>query len=300
MAPDKHLPDPVREAPSAVDSRTDPAAAPVPARAGGKPSGPPNLSGDLDTMLSGSPAFRSRLWGYDRLQVDNYVRWAETEMAGARREVDDLAIRYGSCMAELQISSQLMARSAEGRQLQHVSERVAELLRLAADEAADLRATGAEQADRLLDEARVEADAVLRRAREVHEAASVRAAKLREDAEAERADADAVVTQARGQASRMLAEAEAEREQLAEQARQEREAMLAAAALQVGELQRESADLARQRDQARASLARLSDQIGEALDDLAKGLPRDVRVFSEASENGSRPHVVAGNVAARP
>jgi cell division septum initiation protein DivIVA len=280
MALEKHPPDTARK--------------PGPTN-GDKPSPRPNLTGDLDTMLSTPPSFRSRVRGYDRLQVDNYVRWAETELTGARREVDDLAIRYGSCLAELQICQQLMARSPEGRQLQQVSERVADLLRLAADEAADLRAAGAEQADRLVGDARAEADALLHRAQEAGEADSARAAKLREDAEAERADADAVLTRARAEVSWMVADAEAERDRLAEQARREREAMLAAAALQVGEMQEEVADLARQREQAWATLVRLSDQIGGALDDLAKGLPHDVRVLSEASDNGSRRHVVAGN-----
>jgi len=42
-----------------------------------------NLSGDFDELLSTRPVFRTRVHGYDKLQVDNYVSWAEDELAAA-------------------------------------------------------------------------------------------------------------------------------------------------------------------------------------------------------------------------
>lgn len=253
------------------------------------PARRPNLTGDLDAILVNVPAFRPRLRGYDRLQVDNYVRWAETEMLSTRREVDDLAVRYGLCLAEVKDLRQRVAESPEGRQLQQVSERIGQMLRLAADEAAALRAGAAEEAERALDEARTEAEATLQRAREREEAAVAKADKLHTDARAELARADAVLVKARAEASRLLDEAAAERSRLAERAAVERAAQVAA-------MHSELADLGNQRDQARQCLSRLGTQIAEALDALAEGLPRDVRV----PQNGERQHVLAGNRVAAP
>src|SRR5436309_503903 len=93
----------------------------------------PNLTGDLDAILVNVPTFRPRLHGYDQLQVDNYVRWAETELLSARREVDDLAARYGACVAEVRTLRQLAAQSPESRQLHQVSQRIDQLLQVAAE-----------------------------------------------------------------------------------------------------------------------------------------------------------------------
>lgn len=272
----------------------------VPAVVVHDPARRPNLTGDLDAILVNIPAFRSRLRGYDRLQVDNYVRWAETEMLSTRREVDDLAARYGLCLAEVKDLRQRVAESPEGRQLQQVSERIGQMLRLAADEAAalragatdeaaTLRADATEEAERVLDEARTEAEATLQRAREREEAAVAKADKLHTDAREELAQADAVLVRARAEATRLSEEAAAERSRLAERAAAERAAQVAA-------MNSELADLGKQRDQARQCLSRLGAQIAQALDALAEGLPRDVRV----PQNGERQHVLAGNRVAAP
>ncbi|HEY0401834.1 MAG TPA: hypothetical protein VGD09_07435, partial [Blastococcus sp.] len=70
----------------------------------GGPLSRPNFTGDLGELLGLRPVFRTRLHGYDRLQVDNYAAWAETELATVRREVDHLLVRFGDCSAELEIS----------------------------------------------------------------------------------------------------------------------------------------------------------------------------------------------------
>jgi cell division septum initiation protein DivIVA len=288
------------------EARTVPAAAQDP-----QPTRRPNLTGDLDTILANLPTFRSRVRGYDRLQVDNYVRWAETEMHSSRREVDDLAARYGLCVAEVKNLRQLAAESPEARQMRQVSERIGQMLRLAADEAAAVRAAGIEEAERVVDDARTEAEAHLGRAREVEEAAVAKADRLQQEIREAVAQADAALLKARDEAARLLAEASAERDRLAEraaaeraaqeeQARAAREAMLAEAAVRVAAIEDDLADLGNQRNQARECLARLSTQITEALDALAEGLPRDVRVpqNGQNGQNGSRAHVLAGNMVA--
>jgi hypothetical protein len=63
------------DGPREVRSSTTPASSSRPAR---PPL--PNLTGDLDSMLGSEPAFRTQVRGYDRLQVDNYVTWAEAEL----------------------------------------------------------------------------------------------------------------------------------------------------------------------------------------------------------------------------
>lgn len=281
----------------------------------------PNLTGDLDAMLANAPTFRSRVRGYDRLQVDNYVRWAETEILSARREVDDLATRYGLCVAEVDSLQQFVAQSPEGRQLHQVSKRIGDMLRLAAEEAAALRAASAEEAERALDEARTAAAELQRKAREIEEAAVAEADTLHTEARAAQAQADAALVQARAEATRLLDEASAERDRLTEQAATERsaaaaaaagrlaaeeekvkrarDAMLAEAAVQVAAMEDELADLGTQRDQARQCLSRLATQIGDALEALVEGLPRDVGV-PQIAQNGPREHVLAGNVVARP
>lgn len=139
----------------------------------------PNLTGDLDAILVNIPAFRPRLHGYDQLQVDNYVRWAETELLGARREVDDLAARYGACLAEVRRLQQSAALSPAARQLHEVSERIDRLLQAAADAAAGLRSAAAEEVERASEE-RARAEAIVVRAQ-------VEAARIVERATAERA-----------------------------------------------------------------------------------------------------------------
>jgi cell division septum initiation protein DivIVA len=126
----------------------------------GRPPSPDRAAaGEPDALLGPRPAFRAALRGYDRLQVDDYVAWAETELLALRRANDDLLTRYGSCSAELEISRRLLACSPAGREQVRTSERVGEILRLAADEAARLTEAGAADADRLRGEARAEADA---------------------------------------------------------------------------------------------------------------------------------------------
>ena len=174
------------------------------AGAEGLPS--PRAEHDLHAPLEPRPQFRAALRGYDRQQVDDYVAWAGTELLAVRRANDDLLSRYGACSAELEISRRLLACSPAGREQVRTSERVGEILRLAADEAARLTDAGAADADRLRAVARAEADALLRRAREVKDDAIAECTRMRREAERIAAAAEEELARAHAEVRRLSGE----------------------------------------------------------------------------------------------
>jgi cell division septum initiation protein DivIVA len=250
----------------------------------GGPASRPNLTGDLDELLGLRPVFRTRLHGYDRLEVDNYTAWVETELATVRRQVDHLLVRFGDCSAELEISRRLLADVPRGREVFPVSDRVHEMLQLASEEAAALTEAGAQEAEQILAEARTEADARLRKAHQIKEMAVVAADELQEQARRVRAEATALLERARRDAAKLLRDAAAERERLDAEAAQERDRVAAAAAVRLAGVQAEVDDLRRQRDQARQSLRGLTDRIGEALQAVAATGTDDMRGTNVAVE----------------
>jgi cell division septum initiation protein DivIVA len=216
---------------------------------------PPGDSGDLDALLHTRPVFRTRMNGYDRLQVDNYVTWAEEELATAGRAGDQLLARFAACAAEL---AELRRQPPPGPApapadlgLAAVSERVREILRLASDEAADIIEAATEEADRIVADACVEAEARLHKTERMREAAVAMVEQMRERVVRERAESVAVLDRARAAAEELL--------------RADRDSAAAVVAGRLLAVQDEIADLRRQRDEARESLHRLTDQIGEAL-----------------------------------
>jgi colicin import membrane protein len=242
----------------------------------------PNLRGDLDSVLEFLPCFRGALRGYDRWQVDSYVSWAERELRAARRSADEMAARFGACSAELERTRRQLERSEDGRDVLRVSDRMAQVLELAADEAAALTAAGAAEADELVDRARTYAAAMLQRAREAEDAA----AAATEAAARVRAEAADLLEHARTQAAELRASAVAERHrldteaaarrtQLEQQARHQREQEAAAGAEAVAAAQREVDALHGRREQARESLRRLTDQVTAALQVLATTQPTE-------------------------
>ena len=253
-----------------------------PPESGGAEPRHPHVAGDLSTLLDHRPVFRSALRGYDRLEVDNYVSWAEAELAAAQREREHLLDRVVACGTDLEISRRLLAEQPVGRDRPAVSARVAEILRLAEEQAAQVLEAAEAEAAQLLADARLEADARLRKAHEVKELAIDVADQLRADAQRDRAEAAAVLEQARTDATELLhvaaaerdrlaAAAEVERIRVAEEARQETEEAEVLVHERLAALRAEVADLNRQRDQARESLRSLTDRIGAALQ--AVGVP---------------------------
>jgi cell division septum initiation protein DivIVA len=259
----------------------------------------PNLDGDLDTVLEFLPSFRVAVRGYDRWQVDSYVSWAERELRAARRSADDLAARFADRSVELDRVQRELARSAAGRDARQVSERLAQVLELAAEEAAEITAAGAAEAEGLVDAARAWSTSMLQHAREAEQAA----AADREQAARTRGEAAELLAAARDQAEQLRAAAVREQDRLAaeaaevrrrldqeaadrraeaeEKARRQREQEAAAAAEVVAAARREIEQLHSQRDRAGESLRQLTARLGDALETLATCVPAD------------RPNIVA-------
>jgi cell division septum initiation protein DivIVA len=165
----------------------------------------PNVFGDLREMFQHAPVFRRRPGGYDRFQVDTYVRWAEGELAGAAHERDELLLRHARLRADLDEARRLLAHTPSGRESLQLSLRLGSVLAAAADQADGIRADA--------EAARADAEA---------EAARLLAAA---SAEAER-----LVAEASAEAERLVAQADlvvADAEQAAKEARTEADARLA-------------------------------------------------------------------------
>ena len=220
--------------------------------------------------------------GYDRLQVDNYVTWAEEELAAARRAGDHLLARFAVCAAELAEFRRLPppapppVPTPANPDLLVVSERVREILRLASDEAADILDAAADEADRIVADAKLEAEARVQKTDLMREATVAMVEQMRERVVRERAESVELLERARREADELLRTAAAERERLAaeaaervaheaDRAREDRESAAAVAAGRLLAVQDEVDDLRKQRDEARETLRRLTDQIGQAL-----------------------------------
>jgi len=224
----------------------------------------PNVSGDLPSLLEAPPMFRRAVVGYDRFQVDTYVRWAEDELAAADLEREHLIARHLRTQAALEETRRLLPHSSSAAEFLHVSERIGALLATAADEAESLRA--AAEADRA--------------------AAAERAARAMAEAEALLADAE-------GEVRRLHAEAAAEANRVAEDARR----LLADAAADAERVRRAAVTEAGTRLQSVAELERRAAAEAEATrrraaDDAAAALlhARDevVRLLATGREQRRR------------
>ncbi len=153
--------------------------------------------GDLSTALDAAPMFRRTVAGYDRFQVDSYVRWAEDEIATAAREREHLLDRHLRTRTELEEARQLLSHSTSGTEFLRVSSRIGALLAVAADEAESIRAearteraaaaTQAEQTiaqgHRLLADAETEAQRMVAEAAPVVEEMTAEAGRIVDEAE---------------------------------------------------------------------------------------------------------------------
>lgn len=265
----------------------------------------PNVSGDLRTLFRVEPLFRSSVRGYDRFQVDTYVRWAEDELTAARRDRQELLGHAVQLRADLDEARRMLAHSPGGREALRLSWRIGTVLAQAADEADGLRAdaaadreTAAAEAQRLVTEATAEASALLdtasAQAREMLDEATAEADRLVADAQRQLAEADLAAREARTEAEARLEKAQAMQRQAEEeaarlrcaaladasatraQARDEVLRMLAAAredrrraetepATRRLALQQEIDDLEQRRAVARAELDRLRSELADAL-----------------------------------
>ena len=223
----------------------------------------PHLSGDLPTMLDSSLAFATALRGYDRLQVDNYVAWTESELYAAQRITDELVSRLAASEANLQRARQLLAQSEQHQDLSRLFDRVSDLLALAAQEAATsatATAADAAQADDIIAHARDEADVIIRRARqfEAHAAAREQAAERRHN------EAQMAEEQTRNRVRAMVQEAAEERDRLE-----------AAAAARLIQAEQQLHELQHRQHRARQFLRRLTCEVDAALATLSDEPPTE-------------------------
>ncbi|RBY90267.1 hypothetical protein DQ244_12445 [Blastococcus sp. TBT05-19] len=174
----------------------------------------PNVGGDLAGLMGSAPMFRRAVAGYDRFEVDTYVRWAEEELATAGRAHEHLLVRHLNTVAALDDARALLDHSSDGRELLGTSQRIGTLLAAAADEADGIRAEAeAERAAAAEAAAQLSAEAT-RALAEAGDTAARKVAAAAADAAALVADARRVVEEAertsaglRTEAERYLAEA---------------------------------------------------------------------------------------------
>jgi hypothetical protein len=194
----------------------------------------PHVSGDLPTVLGAGPAFDRALAGYDRFQVDTYVRWAEDELSTADREQERLLARHLQTVAALEEARALLTHSSGGAEVVRVSGRITALLAAAADEAEGLRAEA--RADRSA--ASAEAEEIVARACRVLADAAAGAERVTAEAAAVAAETAAEAARVRERAARTLEDA-----RTAAAAREaEAEATLRRAAEDADAVRRDAAD----------------------------------------------------------
>ncbi|RFU18932.1 hypothetical protein [Geodermatophilus marinus] len=231
---------------------------------------PEPAAAGIDALFEPRPRFRRRLHGYDPADVDEYVAWAEAELAGRTAEP-------GWCSGCNDLAGARPGPVPPPADAVSVVTRMDELLRLAESRASALVAGAEEEAGRIRETARAEAEARLRNVVDLRAAAvaagrqvQLESSTLRREAEAvlaaARREADAALETARQGAQAALAAARQDAEELLAAARAEAEEERAARLAAVGG---ELADLCRQRDEARAALRRVTGQIAAALDSLA-------------------------------
>src|SRR5687768_7404950 len=166
------------------------------------------MSGDLSDVLQAPPMFRRAVVGYDRFQVDTYVRWAEDELVAADREREHLETRHLQTRADLAAAQQLLAHSAGGAEMLRMSHRAGAVLAAAADEAEGIRT----EAEAHRSAAAAEANRKLGYARWRISYAEAKAERMLADASAEVAGMAAAAARLVDAAEQTRAEARAEAE----------------------------------------------------------------------------------------
>ena len=222
-------------------------------------------TGDLPVLFSAAPMFRRAAVGYDRYQVDTYVRWAEDELAAAEREREHLVARLLQTRAALDEAHELATHSVAGGELLSSSRRIGSMLAAAADEAESIRA----EAEAHRSAARAHARLQLGHAR-------WRVASAKARAESMVADAAAEVAAMIARADRVLASAEGVLDEARIEAAARREEARA-----VEQRAAEQADLVRQRTADATAAARLQAR-EEILRMLVTGREERRRADAEA------------------
>lgn len=264
----------------------------------------PQLDAGETVVMRAEPGFRVGWRGYDRQQVDSYRSRIEGELAAARLAHERVLHAHAQIVERLSTAESQLGRlrGEKTNSPTALSERLREILQLAAQDAeqtrsdarteADrIRAVAQSDADKLRSHSRAEAEALVRQARDAaaallddaraeqqriqSELGEARAAGQREREEltaelarlreASRADLEEAAAEARQARERADAEADARRSDADRRAGEERERAQAAAAARLEEMSQQRAELAKHRDDLLATLERLHQGLGETL-----------------------------------
>ncbi|MDR2988788.1 MAG: hypothetical protein LBV34_28525 [Nocardiopsaceae bacterium] len=162
------------------------------------------MSEHSDLLSEGGMEWEREVRGYNRQQVDNYVAWR----TGQVRELES---RLSQSLAEIELLRQEVAdarQSARRPPHEEISERVGQILKLAADEAKSEREHGMTDANEMRDAAKAETE------------------KLRSDV---KQDVDRLKTEAQERAERILTAAQEQSDRAVAAARAEAEEMVSTA-----------------------------------------------------------------------
>jgi cell division septum initiation protein DivIVA len=187
-----------------------------------------NDNSDLLPNLTHEDAFEVQMRGYSRRQVDEFI-------ARCRSQIRDLEQRVARALhddEELRRDLATARQQALGAKPAHeeVSERIAQILKLADDEARSQKSKAHEEIARQRNDAQSEAEKIRTEAREQAERMLTAAQEQAERAiTSARAEAEKTVTAARNEAEKTLTSARTEAERTTTEARKKSESALASA-----------------------------------------------------------------------
>jgi len=187
-----------------------------------------NDNSDLLPNLTHEDAFEVQMRGYSRRQVDEFI-------ARCRSQIRDLEQRLAHALddgEELRRDLATARQQALGAKPAHeeVSERIAQILKLADDEARSQKSKAHEEIARQRNDAQSEAEKIRTEAREQAERMLTAAQEQAERAiTSARAEAEKTVTAARNEAEKTLTSARTEAERTTTDARKKSESALASA-----------------------------------------------------------------------
>jgi cell division septum initiation protein DivIVA len=226
-----------------------------------------NSEGELSALLGPGPAFHIAMRGYDKGQVDSYLIRSESELTTAQAARDhavkahaSIGTQLSSCQADVKKLRRELADSAANSEPAKISDRIRDILQLAADEADDTRAAGVADAEKQLAQAKVNA---------ANSAVPV--------LEKAKADAERIVHDALGERDRLGAEARTARDK-ADYVSAERRAAAA------GEAEKHLAVAKTAAEATQAAIAELEQVRAEAKRAAATAVTERERLGTEAEK----------------
>ena len=249
-----------------------------------------NDNSDLLPNLTHEDAFEVQMRGYSRRQVDEFI-------ARCRSQIRDLEQRLARSLDDSEEMRRDLAtarQQALGAKPAHeeVSERIAQILKLADDEARSQKSKAHEEIARQRNDAQSEAEKIRTEAREQAERMLTAAQEQAERAiTSARAEAEKTVTGARNEAEKTLTSARTEAERTTTDARKKSESALASAKSQAKKaLDEATARATAIHDGAERRLNLLSTRHGETI----KRLTDILDGVLQPGGRRERPHVARG------